>query len=596
MPLRLSELADDPYWHTLLYYREKGGMLRSDVTQNTFFISPLGRVNPLAELTATVDALENPATTAPDEQIACRFPARTHWLAQKLGLTLPPAPCPALQQWLDAINPASATLVFASAYLNNPSSMFGHTLLRIDAPEQRGDTLLLAYAINYAANTDTTNGLLFAVKGLTGGYPGAFSIMPYYEKVKEYNNLESRDLWEYRLGLSQDEIRQLLRHLWEMRGVQFPYFFFSDNCSYELLGLLETARPGLALRVQFPREAIPADTARAVFAALGLVNATYYRPAYATRLRAEIARNTAEINARAWQLINTSSVATPLPSIPQAQALETAYDDLYYRFLANKAPADTRTRLRSLLVARSQVAEADQRPTVAVPASSPIEAHGSRRIGVGAGVDAKAGYTTVEWRGAYHDLLDPPGGFISGAGIELLHARVRADSTRGRLSLEQFTLFKVDSLSVQDALLKPLSWHVAAGQEHVYRNQAGQFDPSQRHSVGYVSGGIGNTLGNPPQVCFGQLTGAGRFGASLIDGWELAMGPRLGCRGETAKGQWLAQLTSQRQVSRPHWENIAELAWQYAINHDNAARLNASWTAQGARHAGAIEAVWLRYY
>jgi len=63
-------------------------------------------------------------------------------------------------------------LIFPAAYLNNPSSMYGHTLLRIDARDQDEKTRLLAYAINYAANTDETNGILFALNGLIGGYTG----------------------------------------------------------------------------------------------------------------------------------------------------------------------------------------------------------------------------------------------------------------------------------------------------------------------------------------------------------------------------------------------------------------------------------------
>src|SRR5690606_9684896 len=95
-----------------------------------------------------------------------------------------------------------------------------------------------------AAETDETNGVVFAAKGLFGGYPGLFSITPYYEKVKEYNDLENRDIWEYELAFTPAETRRLLEHAWELGQVNFDYYFLSENCSYQLVALMDVARPG----------------------------------------------------------------------------------------------------------------------------------------------------------------------------------------------------------------------------------------------------------------------------------------------------------------------------------------------------------------
>lgn len=57
-----------------------------------------------------------------------------------------------------------------------------------------------------------------------------------------------RDLWEYRLNLTQDEIDLLLAHLWEIENSSMTYYFFKQNCSYQLAKLLEIVvdRPLLA--------------------------------------------------------------------------------------------------------------------------------------------------------------------------------------------------------------------------------------------------------------------------------------------------------------------------------------------------------------
>ncbi len=211
----------------------------------------------------------------------------TTWLKEKLDFDaqrLPQQPCERFWNWYRRINPAGVTLIFPTAYMNNPSSMFGHTLMRIDAPDQTEKTRLLAYAINYGATTGNDGGLLFAVKGLTGVYPGYYSISPYYKKVREYSDLENRDIWEYQLRLSPEEVRRLLMHVWELRGIHFDYYFFDENCSYELLTLLDVARPSLGLAEEFTVYVIPVDTIR-VIKERGLVEQVTYRPAASTRLR-----------------------------------------------------------------------------------------------------------------------------------------------------------------------------------------------------------------------------------------------------------------------------------------------------------------------
>ena len=65
--------------------------------------------------------------------------------------------------------------MFTDAYMSNPSSLFGHTLLRIDTA--RKGTQLLAHGANYGAFTEgRENSVLFAVWGLTGGYYGGFTV------------------------------------------------------------------------------------------------------------------------------------------------------------------------------------------------------------------------------------------------------------------------------------------------------------------------------------------------------------------------------------------------------------------------------------
>ena len=243
-----------------------GGGWKSEADGLGFFLAgAAGRRDPDAELAASLRAFFAPGP--PDDGHAqCRFPARWDWLQRTLGIDPARAPHPTCHDydfWRTGISAQAATLVYATAYINSPASMYGHTFLRLSRATGEGN-LLLDYIVNFAADVDTENGVLYALKGLTGGFPGRFYVMPYYVKVQEYSNIESRDLWEYQLSLSPEQVRRLVMHAWETRTTRFDYYFFTRNCSYQLLTLLEVADPSLHLSDQFHGAVIPADTVRAV--------------------------------------------------------------------------------------------------------------------------------------------------------------------------------------------------------------------------------------------------------------------------------------------------------------------------------------------
>src|SRR5438445_10334892 len=108
------------------------------------------------------------------------------------------------------MNPQSITLIFASAFLNNPSSMFGHTFLRIDHKGQTEQTRMQAYTINYAAEVTTENEFAFTIPGIIGGIKVYFSTIPYYIKLRAYRAFDHRDIGEYRLILSAEQITRML--------------------------------------------------------------------------------------------------------------------------------------------------------------------------------------------------------------------------------------------------------------------------------------------------------------------------------------------------------------------------------------------------
>ena len=181
---REENLSGDPFWHTLIHYKKTLFGFQSLIDDPNFFLAPSGKQDPQAEMEATLRGF-----FAQEEEgkksVICRFVARYHWLAEKLKIDpaqLPVSACRRFSEIMDEVKPASVTLIFPTAHINSPASMFGHTLLTIDTASR---SRLLAYAINYSAVTRETFGPLFAIKGLFGFYRGYFSTLPYYAKLQE---------------------------------------------------------------------------------------------------------------------------------------------------------------------------------------------------------------------------------------------------------------------------------------------------------------------------------------------------------------------------------------------------------------------------
>jgi hypothetical protein len=489
-PHRLQQLANDRFWISLGHYETaKLGGWRSYVSDKKFFLAPDGNEHPDHELAATVQALYAPASLG-EQHAQCVYPARTRWLKAQLNLTDLPAPeCAEYKKWFKDVSPHSAVMIFPAAYLNSPSSMFGHTLLRIDQADVQADkTSLLSYAINFGAYIEgSDNSILYAWKGLMGGYPGLFALVPYQEKLSEYRSLENRDLWEYRLNLTQEETARMVEHVWELKQIQFDYFFFDENCSYRLLELLQVARPSLRLTEQFPLTAIPTDTVKAVKEA-GLVESIEYRPSRERELlsRAEPLSDEEQqwvLKVSADQQVLQDPTFKALPRDRQALIIDAAYRLERYR--ANGQERDPQRAQRSFELLRA--INKNPAPELEIPQPGlPEDGHESRTWQAGLGTRGDRAFGEYGLRMAYHDLNDNAESFPLGAQIEILQMKLR-QYEGNHWQFQQLDLATIRSLTPRNELLQPLSWQVTGGLERV----PGKHDDETL--VSHVNGGGGGT-------------------------------------------------------------------------------------------------------
>lgn len=528
LELRLDQRVE---WLRLVHYRKTlGGGWESEADGANFFVAPDGKTNPAAELRATIEGYfstqkrDLEGEGIPALSVRCQFPARWWFLDAELGLgaVTPPASCPELDDFRARLAPKAATLVFSSYHVNNPSSAFGHSFIRIQRAAGGADSerqQLLDHGINYAANPTTANPLLYMIYGLTGGFHGTFSTLPYYYKVREYSDFETRDLWEYELDLSAEELDQLVSHIWELSTTWFTYYYLSENCSYHMLTLLEAAVPRVELVKWVPFYVIPTDTLKALLRGAGggepghgggFVRAVHYRPSLRAQFRARVdrlseperrwladwfARRVTDFEVMDFDgnggSVEAKEVIDPVALARILDAYMDQIDLTHAEELLEKKP-DIVTWKEKILLARSRL-----------PITAPLEVEppedGAPHLGHGSGrmlfhvVDSRelgaAGAFSVRF--ALHDLADSIAGLPSESEIEFFGLQARWWEREHALRLERLALFGVGAYRPLRSFEKKPSWRVRIGADRVFDARC------ENCLAASVTGGVGVTVELP---------------------------------------------------------------------------------------------------
>jgi hypothetical protein len=235
-----KSLSIDKTWLSLLHYGVDGK--KSTILSKRFFLSSEGNLKPEEELKATIHAYKTNK-----RNIICKYPARYLWLSEKLewkDYSQKISQCYAYKNWDLIHNVSSVSAVFVNGFLGNPASSFGHSFIKLNKKnlnkKNSNQNTLLDHTISYGAKLPKKYTMLsYIYNGLTGGYTAAYTDQYYYMNDMAYSNQEFRDMWEYQLNMTDAKKKLFLAHLWELRGVEFQYFFLNRNCGYMVSELLD---------------------------------------------------------------------------------------------------------------------------------------------------------------------------------------------------------------------------------------------------------------------------------------------------------------------------------------------------------------------
>ena len=471
-PDEINKIANGVYWQRLLHYKQSfWGAFHSEADGEHFFVSPKGPSDPVAELEADLEAFETHVLYASGDlrlTAQCMFPERFRYLKEVLHLPTTPQECKDLQDWKNSLKAKSITLVFAAPYFGSPSSMFGHTFLRIDSQSRTSEVKndLLDYGLSFEATMGPKKDLFYPIKGLLGMFPGNFSQLPFYLKINSYVNMESRDLWQYQIQLTESQVDRLLNHIWELSSTHFDYYFLNKNCSYQLMALLEVANPDWNLTENFSAKTIPIDTIRALNKYPGAISKISFRPSLLRSLEYRLARMSELEKQEFFRSRDNLSYLSPQAS---ARTLDALMD--WQKFHAMNESVDSLQADKlidlSLLQQRSQLKEgSDDFPTDEEThwPPRPESGHLSGKLSSHAGSEGSTSYVSLEARPAFHDLLDTEDGYLPNSALNIgrLRGSLLTDGS-GTARLDEFILGEVVNLQPITQLQQKLSWRADGG-------------------------------------------------------------------------------------------------------------------------------------
>jgi hypothetical protein len=554
----ITQLSATKPWRQLLAY---GQGTHSAITSPGFFLSPRGHIDPKAELEATLASFAAEPKN-PDEHAQCRFPARYLWLDRQLNLQergITPVACPKYQGFLKTDRIESPSLIFATGYLGNPASYYGHLLLKINTARNTKGTDLEDTAINFGANVPANeNMLLYILKGIFGGYDSSFTDQQYFYHSHNYGESELRDLWEYQLNLDQDDLNLLTAHLWELLGADYTYYFFNRNCAYRMGDLLQ-----LVIDEELVAPWRPWETPQAVMQRINktrykghpVIKNLIYHPSRQSRLYQRYASLGKEERASVHQLVDqpqkiSVSSVQGLPLDQQYKVVDTLID--YYQFVRKDkdgARDINNERYRQALSLRYQLPPGEGSQQF----SSDNQPHLGRSpsyLNVGMSSN-KSGDTAVNiWlRPAYYDALDADYGHIKNAALSM--AEVTLGATENSLYIKDFSAVKIESIRQNYTSLpgdRHSSWYLDVGAQQAQLGCDDCLSTKLRSGYGYASNIVGDRL------LMAGFVGGGFLGQSASSDHLYVSA--------TAALNWhiAAGLTLHAEAEQRHFENERNLS------------------------------------
>lgn len=573
-------LSLDPYWQTLLYYKKNGPKFEGMVSVDGFYLDKEGKTSPSKELLTNLNIFKEKRINQKFKiPYACQFPERYKFLKKHFPNALNEVPdCPDLQAWKKSLISDSISLVFSSAYTNNPSSMFGHTFLKFNHfdPENLArdfQNYTATFGALYEQNEST---ILVSLKGIFGFYLGFYALDPFYIRVREYISSESRDLWDYELNVSKEQIDSLINHLWELyTSARFNYYFFDENCSYYISKLIDLIIPELR-ETPYRPYVIPSDVVKRVTNVKNLVKKIRFRPSSKKILDLHYNNLTPSQKDLFWKALDKNN-----PQILDTPALlNTAIKYLDYKKNQNSGQLNPnemsflQAGLRNLSQMETQKEELTMDPFEMN--NQPSLSHPVSRMGVAYknGDDQQYSFFI---KAGYHDFMDSDEGLERFNQIDILRGEISYSKRDKKIYIQEFTPVQVRSFPDYSKISPKFSWSINASFLPLYeRNQI------QNHKFEIpVSGGLAKRISHPTLLGF-LLIGVRPEFSKHYDEWaRIGSFLNIGLYQNIKKFKWGLEATYNQVLLKGNlskeFYTIIENHYSYSFNNESQIRISLDW-------------------
>jgi len=536
--LRITLLAANPQWLALLHMRKEiDGVYRSEVDEPLFFLSGSDS-DAAAELQATLAALDKKERGS--RSAWCRFPARAQFLVEKGVLQAPQdLQCEELDYWRGRFSTDEMVLVSPEPYLKNVASVFGHTFLRLDASDKVKHPVLLSKALNYYADVGSNGSTVaYIAKGLTGHFPGIIEVAPYFQKLRKYSDNEDRDIWEYKLTLSKQQIQMFVDHVWEVKGHSFNYFFLDENCSYRLIALLDVVTPTHRVREDFYFDALPLDTVRAL-QKHGLIAESTYVPSARKRFYEQLSTLNPTQREQLMALINDEVYYDDVDDL-KVMAVMSRYNGLQMQVEPERRPLHT-MQVNKLIRKQYESGQVLPAESVQLQSRDPLNSgHDRTRLQMAWHQEEGNNALLLGIRAAYHDFHDPQSAYKRGVQMNVLDVLLRVENSNhsDETSLEKMRWFGLQSYSPGDDFFANASWGFNVSRQR-------ELIDDQRELLNIADGYYGLSRACGEWLCHAELVGAVLTGSPLDLGWTARAGFRVGMLYQQDQWSWSADVAEQ---------------------------------------------------
>jgi hypothetical protein len=474
---------------------------------------------------------KNPESFA---ELQCRFPRRIAWLRKQLNLDLavwPSKKCNAPLP-VDSKNVKRVYLVFSNYFIESPASFYGHLFLRFEvgSPEDRHN-LFLDPVVNFSAVHGDVNYFHYMAGGLFGWFKGIFEVLPMHVKIQQYSNHESRDLWEYPLDLSKEQMEDLILSLYEVSSAHSDYYYFSRNCSLLIAKLLETVESRAALSAYYRLWSTPIDVLQRTVNRFGLIDQATFHPSNRTRYLRGYGLLSDELHDVLHEIVDNEDLTyiEKLSSEDQARVLDVLLDyiDFLNRLSGPAAPEKMLLlRQKSLfqrakidfrgvdVAASSKVSDDDE-----LKSDNPMVLIPEQKFGLGYWHQPERRVGLIWWRPTLKDLISPSHGFHGDMGMTMFDLKLVTDGTF--FDLLSFDLINVENYQPNLPLRSFLNMNFRASYGYLNQDLA-------RHKGVEIATSLSQGFDLWWISAYGRFATVGELDEKEITGSRLLLGPSLG--------------------------------------------------------------------